>query len=87
MVEDGPADEAGLEGGDDQQEFQGAPVETGGDVIVAVDGQELEAESDLAELVSQQRPGTTVTLEILRDGDRREIEVELDARPESVPAP
>jgi S1-C subfamily serine protease len=87
VVEDGPADEAGLEGSDDQQEFQGAPIETGGDVIVAVDGHELEAESDLAELVSRQRPGTTVTLEILRDGDRREIEVELDPRPESVPAP
>jgi S1-C subfamily serine protease len=87
VVEDGPADEAGLEGSDGQQDFQGAPVETGGDVIVAVDGHELEAESDLAELVSRQRPGTTVTLEILRDGERREIEVELDPRPESVPAP
>jgi S1-C subfamily serine protease len=87
VVEDGPADEAGLEGSDDQQDFQGAPIETGGDVIVAVDGHELEAESDLAELVSRQRPGTTVTLEILRDGDRREVEVELDPRPESVPAP
>jgi S1-C subfamily serine protease len=87
VVEDGPADEAGLEGSDDQREFQGAPIETGGDVIVAVDGRELRGESDLAELVSRQRPGITVTLVILRDGERREVKVELDPRPESVPAP
>ena len=87
VVEDGPADDAGLEGSDDQRTFQGAPIETGGDVIVAVDGQELEAESDLAELISRQRPGQTVTLEILRDGDREEVEVELEPRPESVPQP
>ncbi len=87
VVEDGPADDAGLEGSDDQRTFQGAPIEIGGDVIVAVDGQELEAESDLAELISRRRPGQTVTLEILRDGDREEVEVELEPRPESVPQP
>jgi S1-C subfamily serine protease len=87
VVEGGPADDAGLEGSDDEQTFQGAPIETGGDVIVAVDGHELEAESDLAELISRQRPGQTVTLEIIRDGDREEIDVELEARPESVPQP
>jgi S1-C subfamily serine protease len=85
VVEGGPADDAGLEGADDQISFQGAQIETGGDVIVAVDGQELEAESDLAELVSRQRPGKTVTLEILRDGETREVEVELEPRPESIP--
>ena len=87
VVDGGPADDAGLEGSDDQREFQGAQVETGGDVIVAVDGVELKAESDLAELVSQREPGTTVTLEIVRDGEHREVEVELGPRPESVPSP
>ena len=87
VVDGGPAYDAGLEGSSDQQTFQGAPVETGGDVIVAVDGQELQAESDLAELVSRRRPGQTVTLEVLRDGERQEVEVELEPRPESVPAP
>ena len=87
VVDGGPADDAGLEGSDDQRSFQGAPVETGGDVIISVDGHELQAESDLAELVSRQRPGQTVTLEILSDGDRREVEVELEPRPESVPQP
>ena len=56
-------------------------------MIVAVDGTALEHESDLAELISRQRPGETVTLEILRDGDRQEIEVELEPRPERVAQP
>jgi S1-C subfamily serine protease len=86
VVEGGPADDAGVEGADDQMSFQGAQIETGGDVIVSVDGQSLEAESDLAELISRQRPGQTVTLEILSDGERREVDVDLDPRPESVPS-
>ncbi|HEX2360412.1 MAG TPA: trypsin-like peptidase domain-containing protein [Solirubrobacterales bacterium] len=84
VVADGPADRAGLRGADGEQTFQGLPVETGGDVIVAVDGTELKSESDLAELISRQRPGQTVTLVILRDGDRKQVEVELDPRPERV---
>jgi S1-C subfamily serine protease len=84
VVSGGPADDAGLEGSDGQRQFQAAQVETGGDVIIAVDGKELEAQSDLAELVSRQRPGQTVTLTILRDGDEQEIEVELEPRPERV---
>ncbi len=84
VVPGGPADDAGLEEADDQETFQGAPIRTGGDVIVAVDGHRLETESDLAELISRQRPGQTVTLEILRDGDSEEVEVELEPRPERV---
>ncbi|HET8976466.1 MAG TPA: trypsin-like peptidase domain-containing protein [Solirubrobacterales bacterium] len=84
VVEGGPADDAGLEGSDREETFQGVPVSLGGDVIVAVDGTKLQRESDLAELVSRQRPGKKVTLEIIRDGDRREVEVELEPRPARV---
>ena len=84
VVEGGPADEAGLQGSDGKRTFQGAQIETGGDVIVAVDGHRLKHESDLAELISRRRSGQTVTLEILRNGEREEISVELKPRPERV---
>jgi S1-C subfamily serine protease len=84
VVPGGPADDAGIEGGDDRRTFQGVPIDTGGDVIVAVDGTMLERDSDLAELISRQRPGETVTLELISDGDSREVEVELEPRPERV---
>ena len=86
VVDGGPADDAGIRGGDDERTFQGAQISTGGDVIVAVDGDEIEHDSDLAELISRRRPGQTVTLEIIRDGERQEIEVELEPRPERVPS-
>jgi S1-C subfamily serine protease len=84
VVPDGPADDAGIQGADGRQDFQGQEIRTGGDVIVAVNGQRLQAESDLAELISRQRPGQTVTLTVLRDGEEQEIEVALEPRPERV---
>jgi S1-C subfamily serine protease len=87
VVGGGPADKAGLRGSDDEISFQGATVKTGGDVIVAVDGHKLEQESDLAELISKQKPGQTVTLEIVRDGEHRDVQVRLDPRPNAVANP
>lgn len=84
VVDGGPADDAGIRGSDGQQTFQGATIDTGGDVIVSVDGVKLERESDLAELISRQRPDQTVEVEVIRDGDRRTIDVKLEPRPSSV---
>jgi S1-C subfamily serine protease len=84
VVGGGPADDAGLNGASGRTMFQGAEIETGGDVIVAVNGHELQHESDLAELISRSRPGEKVTLVVLRDGDRRQVDVTLAPRPERV---
>jgi S1-C subfamily serine protease len=78
---DSPAEEAGLRGGEDEIQFQATPVSTGGDVIVAVNGRRLTRREDLADVISAMRAGEEVALEVLRDGDRRTIEVELGQRP------
>jgi S1-C subfamily serine protease len=83
VIPDGPADKAGLRGGDGQTEFQGATVRTGGDVITAVDGKKLVAENDLSRLVSEYKPGDEVTLTIIRDGEEQEVKVTLGERPGS----
>jgi S1-C subfamily serine protease len=85
VVPDGPADQAGLQGGskDDKVEFQGRQVIAGGDTIVAVDGQKLEAENDLSRLIATYNPGDDVTLTIIRDGKQMDVDVTLGARPES----
>jgi S1-C subfamily serine protease len=88
VVEDSPADEAGLSAGDRRIEFQGqSDIAVDGDVIVAVNGQELTRTADLADLVSLLEPGEQVELEVLRDGDRRTIEVELGERPRRLERP
>ena len=58
-----------------------ADIPTGGDVIVAVDGEELTREHDLADVISSHRTGERVRLEVLRDGERRTVTVELGRRP------
>ena len=62
-VPDGPADQAGIEAGDEDQRFQVVPVTVGGDVIVSVDGQDVVAEADLAEAIAEHSPGDTIELE------------------------
>jgi S1-C subfamily serine protease len=80
-----PAEEAGLRGAGDQTiEFQGQRVEVGGDAIVAIDGEELVSESDLSRLISAHRPGETIEVEIIRDGDRETIDVTLEPRPDQI---
>lgn len=87
ITPDGPADDAGLQGCDGQPvRFQGSQVDVGGDVIVAVDGTELVAENDLSRLIAQNRPGDTIKLDIIRDGDEMTVDIKLEARPDSLPA-
>ena len=81
VIEGGPAEEAGLRGGDRRIEFQGRPVRVGGDVITAIDGEELVGESDLSRLIAEYNPGDEVTLDIIRDGDEEQVEVTLGERP------
>lgn len=78
---DSPAERAGLEAADGQIEFQTTPLPTGGDVILAVDGRRLTRSSDLADIISAKSAGERVTLEVVRDGRRRTVEVELGERP------
>jgi S1-C subfamily serine protease len=85
VVPGGPADEAGIEAGDEELRFQGQQVTAGGDVIVAVDGQDVVEESDLAEAIAEHSPGDTVVLEVLRDGETDEVELELGERPAEAP--
>jgi S1-C subfamily serine protease len=83
VVPGGPADEAGLEGGDEKLRFQGVPYEAGGDTILAVDGRKLIDPEDLARDISGLPPGREVTLEVLHaDGGRDQIQVTLGRRPE-----
>ena len=81
VVSGGPADDAGLQGGDHETTFQGSDIKVGGDVIVSVDGTPIVGESDLSELIARHHPGDTVTLEVVRDGERSQVQVELSARP------
>jgi S1-C subfamily serine protease len=83
VVPGGPADKAGLQGGDGKMRFQGLPYRVGGDVILAVDGKKVVRPDDLARYIAVLRPGQKVTLEVLHDdGGRDDVEVTLGKRPD-----
>ncbi len=85
IVAGGPAEKAGLKGGSEKLEFQAGQYSTGGDVILEVDGRKVVEAEDLSRLISAHRPGEEVTLTVLRNGERDEVEVTLGRRPDSVP--
>ena len=78
---DSPAEDAGLRGSEDEIEFQATPVPIGGDVILSVNGRRLTRTDDLADVISAMSAGQRVKLDVLRDGKRRTIDVELGKRP------
>jgi S1-C subfamily serine protease len=85
VVSGGPADEAGLKGGDEKIHFQGLPYSVGGDVILSVDGDKILRPEDLARAIFPLRPGDDVHLKILRDGAEKDVTVTLGKRPDRVP--
>jgi 2-alkenal reductase len=82
VSQDSPAARAGLRGSDQSATLDGIDVQVGGDVIVSIEGQQVEGMDDLiAYLVDKTAPGDPVKLEILRNGKSRTVEVTLGTRP------
>jgi S1-C subfamily serine protease len=84
VVDGSPADDAGLKGSTGETTFQLQQVKTGGDVVTAVDDQPVFQNNDLSELIARHKPGDTVTLDVLRDGDHAQVDVTLGSRPADV---
>jgi S1-C subfamily serine protease len=81
VIEDSPADQAGLRGSYKSITLNGQQVLVGGDTIVALDDQVVEDMTDLQVALSERAPDDEVVLTFLRDGDRVDAEVVLGERP------
>ena len=51
------------------------------DVIVAVDGRPIAAHDELIQIIANRKPGTTATLQVVRDGRTMNVAVKLAERP------
>lgn len=82
VVEDSPADKAGLEGGDEKKTIDGREIKIGGDVIIGVEGNKVRKINDiLTYLERSTEVGEEITLEVIRDGERKKIDLVLGERP------
>jgi S1-C subfamily serine protease len=76
-VPGGAAEHAGLHGGNQVAYLGNMQISTGGDLIVAIDGQEITNSQDIAEIMNQHQPGDTVTVTFFRGRRRMTTRVTL----------
>ena len=72
-----PADKAGLQGSTGTQTVDGTPFSTGGDVITAIDGTNVQSADQLIGLIQKKKPGDQISLTISRNGSTKTVTVTL----------
>src|SRR4029077_15268542 len=83
VVKGGPADQAGIKGGDTSATIEGASFRLGGDVITEVDGKKVAGMEEVINAVNAASPGDKMELTVDRDGKNKTITVTLGVRPAS----
>jgi S1-C subfamily serine protease len=73
----GSAERAGLRGGNQRAYIGNIPVNIGGDLIVAIDGEEIGDQQDLANVMNKHKAGDTVTVTIFRGKRKMDVKVTL----------
>ena len=83
VTPDGPAEKAGIRGGDDK-EIEGILVPMG-DVITEIEGDPVSSSEDVIEVVNSVKPGDRLLMTVVTPGEKeRRVEVTVGARPEGV---
>jgi S1-C subfamily serine protease len=83
VVKGGPAEQAGVKGGDTSATIEGASFRLGGDVITEIDGKKVAGMEDVINAVNAASPGDKMELTVDRDGKNKTISVTLGVRPAS----
>ncbi|HWW14169.1 MAG TPA: trypsin-like peptidase domain-containing protein [Candidatus Dormibacteraeota bacterium] len=80
----GSAAQAGLQGGTEPARLGNIPIMLGGDLIVAIDGEKVEDETDLSQVMNNHRAGDTVKVTIFRNKKKLDVNVALGEAREQV---
>ena len=77
IIARGPADKAGLRGGDKVANINGSEIRLGGDVITKIDNQTLKNMNDVISYLKTKNVGDIVYLQVLRYGKLENISLTL----------
>jgi len=80
----GAAERAGLRGGSERAYLGNMPIMVGGDLIVAVDGQEVQDQQQLSRIMNSHRAGDAVKVTIYRGKKKMDVDVTLGEAREQV---
>jgi S1-C subfamily serine protease len=77
IVPGGSADLAGLRAGTERAYLGNTPIMLGGDLVVAIDGQKIQDQDDLTQMMDNHRAGDTVKVTIYRGKKKMDVNVSL----------
>src|SRR5437899_772812 len=80
----GAAERAGLRGGSERAYLGNMPIMVGGDLIVAIDGQQVQDQQQLAQMMNNHRAGDAVKVTIYRGKRKMDVNVTLGEAREQV---
>jgi putative serine protease PepD len=84
VLQNGPADDAGIKGPSGEATIEGQTVPVGGDIITKVDGKTVTGMDDVISDINGKKPGDEITLTVWSDGRQRDVTVKLGDRPANV---
>jgi S1-C subfamily serine protease len=73
----GAAERGGLRGGTERAYIGNIPITLGGDLIVAIEGHEVQDQQDLSQVMNNHRSGDTVRITIYRGKRKMDVDVTL----------
>ena len=81
VVKGGPADKAGLKGGNQKIQVGNMIAMVGGDIVVKVDQHDVKTNDELIHYIREKKPGDTLLLKVYRKGEFVDVKVTLGERP------
>jgi S1-C subfamily serine protease len=75
VISGGAAERAGLHGGNEQAYVGNTPIMLGGDLIVAIDGQQVTDPQDISAIMDKHQAGDTISVTVMRA--RRQLTLKL----------
>jgi putative serine protease PepD len=81
LAKGGPADKAGLKGGDQRIQVGNMIVIVGGDIVVKADQHDVKTNDELISYIREKKPGDTILLKLFRKDSFIDVKITLGERP------